>query len=449
MLIGFPTIAGSAIVDNYHQFLESDAGQPDFGILLDSLLGDDEFSPVHYHLKTADYYFSVGDLPKTIQALKTAIQQVPGSSTLKLTLAELYNRVGQYTDAITMAQKVLEKIPESVQPHDVLGTAYLGLNQPEKAEREYRRVIEKAPELVIGYHHLGDLYFSQKKPNAALKYYGKALERDPKLIDAMVRSALILQESGKSQKAIEMGKQVLKEDSKEAFIYSVLGSAYTDLHQFRDAEQAYREAGRRRPDFVYFQDILGEFYEARGEVANAIETYRKILSTKPAHARAHYRLSELYRQNGAPALSEYHLGVIALANEREAEAITHYEAAIKHDPTIKGAYLDLAVIYLQKGETKRAEKWARETLKLDDKDVVALTLLGQILLAEDDKPGAEMQFKRAINSNANYVPSYIYLAGLLKELGRCDEALLYYEQATRTMPNLLKASTEFRNCAQK
>ena len=386
------------------------------------------------HLEAADRYFRQGDLLATAVEFEDAARLAPERMTIRVSLGELYNSIGKYEKAIECAKAVLDRVPQSAQAHDIMGTAYLAMNRSEEALAEYRLVVGAAPDRAIGYYHLGDALFSTGDSEEALQHLEAAIERDPMLVEAMLRAAVILNESGRHAEAVARARKVLELNPGNAFAHSILGNAHLALGERDKAEAEYAQAVRLEPGFVYFRDLLARFYVESEQIPRAVAACQAIVILDPRHLPAHRELVTLFEKEGRPALREYHEGCLALFSGRDKEAAEHYAAAIARDPEMRGAYLDLGTAYLNMGDTANAESVITKALELNKEDAVARSLLGRVRLAQGRKKEAEELFRKVIEASPAYRPAHLHLADLLREEDRCKEAVASYRKAIELAP---------------
>ncbi|MCI0485310.1 MAG: tetratricopeptide repeat protein, partial [Blastocatellia bacterium] len=115
------------------------------------------------------------------------------------------------------------------------------------------------------------------------------------------------------------------------------------------------------------------------------------------------------------------------------ESIAYFEEAVEKDPLYALAYAGLADSYallathdpLQRNETfQKAKKAAENALALDNTLAEAYAPLAYVKHNYDwDWPGAEREFRRAIQLNPNYAAAHHWYAMYLADVARFDEAL--------------------------
>ncbi len=132
------------------------------------------------------------------------------------------------------------------------------------------------------------------------------------------------------------------------------------------------------------------------------------------------------------------------------KAIECFEQAINRDPGYALAYAGLADCYNVAGfwvflppieAFPKASAAAREALKLDDTLAEAHASLAWATLHYDwDRPTAELEYKRALELNPNYVTGLQWYALFLMQEGRFDEALPELRRAQEIDPLSLAVS---------
>jgi eukaryotic-like serine/threonine-protein kinase len=117
--------------------------------------------------------------------------------------------------------------------------------------------------------------------------------------------------------------------------------------------------------------------------------------------------------------------------ESNKKSIEYFNQAIEKDPSFALAYAGLADCYLipanplpPREKMVKAKAAAMRALELDETLAEAHTSLARVLARyEWDWPGAEKEFKRAIDLNPRYATAHQWYGGYLEAMGRLNEAL--------------------------
>jgi TolB-like protein/DNA-binding winged helix-turn-helix (wHTH) protein/Tfp pilus assembly protein PilF len=125
-------------------------------------------------------------------------------------------------------------------------------------------------------------------------------------------------------------------------------------------------------------------------------------------------------------------------------AIEYFDEATQKDPNYALGHSGLADSYILLGEYSlvppkeaftKAREAAAKALQLDDTLAEAHNALAAVKVDYDwDWPGAEREFRRAIELNPGYATAHQWYAEILSELGRHEEALAEIKRAQQLDP---------------
>lgn len=94
------------------------------------------------------------------------------------------------------------------------------------------------------------------------------------------------------------------------------------------------------------------------------------------------------------------------------------------------------MVLVEMGETEDAKGLLLDVLKINPKDVAALTILGNhYARVENDKETAERFFRRAIEVNPEDATAHNSLGGMLCEMKSFEEALIHFERSLTLRPD--------------
>ena len=189
------------------------------------------------------------------------------------------------------------------------------------------------------------------------------------------------------------------------------GLAYLESGKYENAERCFRAAleinSKHAPSYVG----LGHVYLKRDELGLAEESFREALRK---------------RKNYAPALNG--LGLVFRNTEKMLDwAIRYFRSAYQADRSYIEAYLNLAEVYREIGDTKELDTYEK-LVKVDSSHSDAWFQIGRIYTFGTagryrNARKAEEAYRRQIEVNPQHYGAQTYLGQLLKESGRTDEAL--------------------------
>ncbi len=136
--------------------------------------------------------------------------------------------------------------------------------------------------------------------------------------------------------------------------------------------------------------------------------------------------------------------------ESNEKSIEYFNQAIEKDPSFALAYAGLADSYVvpanrlpPREKMPKAKAAAMRALELDETLAEAHTSLARVLAAYDwDWPGAEKEFKRAIELNPRYAIAHQWYGGYFEAMGRHNEANAERKKAQELDPLSLIISFE-------
>jgi len=135
--------------------------------------------------------------------------------------------------------------------------------------------------------------------------------------------------------------------------------------------------------------------------------------------------------------------------EATKKAIAYFDKAIALDPNYALAYDGLAYCYYAsdwfgppKENFAKARALVEKALKIDPALAEAHVSLGLLVAWLDyDWPGAEREFKRAFELNANYPPAHLWYGYYLMGLGNFDQSIAEIKRAIELDPLSAEANT--------
>ena len=125
------------------------------------------------------------------------------------------------------------------------------------------------------------------------------------------------------------------------------------------------------------------------------------------------------------------------------KALTLFAEALKNDPAFAPAYAAIADSWLllslygnltNMQATERAMPMIEKALEIDPESAEAFAALGLARWQIGQKDAAESALRQSIKLNDDYIPAYLWLGGLLGELGRLPEQNQILQQAMAIDP---------------
>lgn len=138
-------------------------------------------------------------------------------------------------------------------------------------------------------------------------------------------------------------------------------------------------------------------------------------------------------------LAENNLGFDLARENKNTEAIPHYEAAIRLAPRFVGGHTNLALAWVAVGRDDRAVDQFQEALNIEPGNYIVHAHLGFALSRLGRLDEAISQFSEAIRGKSDYVEAHNGLGLTLARKGDVDGAIREYDEALRYMPKFPEA----------
>jgi tetratricopeptide (TPR) repeat protein len=180
-----------------------------------------------------------------------------------------------------------------------------------------------------------------------------------------------------------------------------------------------RVIGRRALGVIAMTGIALGILTARRnqDYRSPLQIWSDTVQKSPANPRAHYGIASALVQLG-----------------RFADALPHYETALRFEPANAEYLNDLGVAYLQLGRVADAEAACARAVTIDPDFVRAHASLAMALAAKGDPAAALQHYEIALRLAPGYAEAHYNMANVLATAGRYAEAAAHYRQALEREP---------------
>jgi tetratricopeptide (TPR) repeat protein len=250
---------------------------------------------------------------------------------------------------------------------------------------------------------------------ASLLALSDAIEDEPSRSEYYYRRALLYQQAGKKQMALQDLTQAI--DNREtnerygryyALRAQLLMEGGLIDSAFRDAEQALKLEEGQAPGFVA---LLGQLYAVRGD-------YKK----------ANASLDEALRRTPAEPQLYYWKGHVAASTGDTARAVEYLHEAIRRRPVYREAYNRLTEISIGNHQMGRAKTYGLKGYSIDPAYLPLNLNLGKLYMLTGQNDSAKIFLREALRSNQDLPVTMHQLAGLYFGSEEYSLALPHYEK---------------------
>ncbi len=285
----------------------------------------------------------------------------------------------------------------------------------ELAARLLKNLIEKNPDDLGFKIQLGNLYVKSGKDEQALDIYNKILEIDPKNSDVLIAIGGIYRRQKKYDDSIVILEKVLTlGDSDPKLLTNVsynMGFTFRQMGNYDEAISCFQDVVERNNRDVLAFNHLGAVYALKGNQAKAIASFQRGLKIDPNHPVLLLNLAKTYAQIGETA-----------------KALSSYEGALRSKPGWIEAIEEYSELLLKSNKVREADNVVSNALKINPDDTKMRTKMGRIYNRQSIFDSAEIEFKKALNTDDSYKPALTGLAYSQQRLGKNDDAVKTIEK---------------------
>jgi tetratricopeptide (TPR) repeat protein len=235
------------------------------------------------------------------------------------------------------------------------------------------------------------------------------------------------------------------------------GTLRLKAKDYARAEASVAEALKLSPDFVPALLLKAQIAREKKDYATAIAAARRVLEIDAAGERLTYtQLARLYGESGRmdeglqflrsqvalhPDFAEARaaLGALLLKSGDKVAAERELLASLQIDPSLGDPLTELHTLYQGTAKIPTLEGIVRKGLALNEQSVVHHNWMGLILEWNRDLPGAEREFRRAMELDPDYAATMANLGAMYGRSNRLEEAVTILKRAVAKDDSNLEA----------
>jgi tetratricopeptide (TPR) repeat protein len=173
------------------------------------------------------------------------------------------------------------------------------------------------------------------------------------------------------------------------------------------------------------QNNLGRFLGDRGRFAEAVSHFQEAVRLKPDYADAHYNLGAVLQDLG-----------------RFAEAMTHYQKALRIEPDLAWAQYNWGTVLHGLGRFAEAMTHYQKALRIEPDLVEAHNNWGAALLSLASFEEAATHFQKTLRIEPDSAEAHYGWGVALQGLGSFEEAVTHYQEALWIKPGYTEAHND-------
>ncbi len=333
----------------------------------------------------------------------------------------------------------LRESPEQATPNGQAGMLLHAFRQFELAAAFYQRAQVLEPAAVRWPYYLGVVYASQGRYDEAVASFNSVLLMDPTNLPAEKRLARALLDQGQLQESLRAYDALLVFQPADPEIRAGIGKVHAALGNTEEAVAHLARAVEIVPNYGEAQYALALAYRDLGDEKKAAEHLRRYEEDKlGGPINADPLMAAVNNLNRGPV--EYlKASIEAEKAGRIREAIEHNLQALRLDPNLHQAHVNLIVLYGLAGESDSARRHYQQALALNPNSVALHYNYGRLCYDEGNYGEARASFQRALDLNPEDAFANNNMGETNEQLGRRDDAIRYYRRAVANRPDYAHA----------
>jgi putative PEP-CTERM system TPR-repeat lipoprotein len=318
-----------------------------------------------------------GDQPQITQWLERASAADPQAPGPRLLLVRHYLAQSDIDKARELATKLAKDAPKNAEAQNALGIVQMAQRQYQDAVASFGKAVKLAPKSANFRYNLARAQLAQKNFGEAKRILAKTIELAPDHLSAISTLAMLEMREGQAKQALAHAQKLQQNERTRAVGYALEGDLQMMQRKYADAVRAYENAGKgannsmlalksyqarsgarmadaakplqqwldKYPNDVRIRLVLGQDYQARGQLDKATVEYERLLKDNPGNAIVLNNLAWVYQEKKDP------------------RAIEMAERAHEAEPD-SGAITDtLGWLLVQQGQLKRGLELLRQAAK--------------------------------------------------------------------------------------
>ena len=410
--------------------------------------------------------------PEAEAALRKAVEVGPTDRTARFILASYY-LVNRQFDKAEESYKALTALdPNKPEGQAVLADFYSAIGRPDDAVKIYQDLLAKSPDYVQGRYRLAEILLMKGDTQGATAQVEAAFKKDQHDRQALLLRARMKAQRGQPEdlkSAIEDLKDVLRQEpNSRAGLYFMAQANYNLglVDQARafasDLEKNYPEylpaklmqmqlamSGGKASDYTSAIALASDLLAHVDKTAPDRENSPGLLAEVREKALLTRGTAQLQLKNLAAARQDYEaakaiapkdpivynsLALLALAENKQPDAVSSFENALNVDATNFDALNGLITLYARDKQLDKAHARVDQALSAYPNMASLHYLNAQVFGYEQNAQMREAELNKALELDKNYLPAYSALAALYIQSKQEDRAIAQYQKIIGLRP---------------
>lgn len=295
--------------------------------------------------------------------------------------------------AIQVLEPLVPNHPDDAQLFALLGTAFMQVGDNNKGADYLSRSVEISPDQAMLRAQLAIGHLAGGHTGAAISELKAAVDLDQNLLQADVLLVLSYLQNNAFDKALEAAADMERRMPDSPIPYNLSGLAYMASAQHQKADEKFRTALQKDPNFTVAEMNLARHKIGLGKPEEAREHFLNVLAKKPDDMSALLGMASLAQANKDLKTQEQWL-----------------EQAVATNPKAIQPQLLLANLRLSQGEPLKAANLLSGLDEIQKQQPAVLRLSGLIELQRGEYSNAIRLFQQLVEKQPEYIEGWFQLA---------------------------------------
>ncbi|MBI3903489.1 MAG: tetratricopeptide repeat protein [Nitrosomonadales bacterium] len=352
-------------------------------------------------------------------------------------------------EPIVLAQPAQTQL--SLQQALALSSQLQSQGRLQEAEAMLRQILQAQPNNAHALHLMGIIAHQVGKSELAIDLIGQAIKQNGRVALFHANLAEMQRQLKRIEAAIEHGKQAVALDPLMASAHSNLGIAYYDNKDFDKARSCQELALKLAPTLPSALNNMGSILHEQKENKAAIEYYRKAIAADPNNPEPLNNLGAVLVKEERPEEAQAVLATALRLNPRYGDAhcnmgfalngldqfdraLQHFNVALQMRPDYPEAWLGIAKAYQEKHLLPEAVNAALKAIELDPARSESYSILGSIYTEMGEPEQAAANFDRALSIEPDLCSALLGKGNHYMEMGEMEHAEQLFNRALEGTP---------------
>lgn len=453
-------------------------------------------SEIPLYIGLARLYEGEGKQSDAEGVLTNLANQLPKSADAAIAIGDFYRGAKMDDRALTEYQRGLTANPENINIEESIEEVYLDKQRTDEAANLSAQLLKQAPaDAIAGVDHGRVLMAQGKVPEAVevLQKVAAANANSPAahyflamaygmsnnstqenselqqtlaqanveqqggrpsvyLPHALVALVKLNTAEGKFSVAQLYAQEFVKDNPASPEGHLMLGEAYLNLKQMKQANDEFQEAQNLAPNSPGVHLDMASVYNSQRDFAAAEKEFQAAMHEAPRNAtvvaaygtflisqkqlpKATALVQQFLAQNPDQADAHYLMGEVDLLQKNYSAALTETQKSLQINPKSANSYVQLGQIYRDQGDRANAIQAYEKGMAVSAPSAAITTVIGSVYMEEGDFSNASSEFQKALNLDPNFAVAANNLAWIYAEQGQnLDTALSLAQRAQAQNP---------------